>query len=48
MNGPGGCSRSGVFDNLVKGASGRRRTEREPVVLGLPETTGLPTVGMWP
>lgn len=37
----------GVLDNLVKGASGGA-VQNANVVLGLPETTGLPTVGMWP
>ncbi len=37
----------GVLDNLVKGASGGA-IQNANVVLGLPETTALPTVGMWP
>ncbi len=37
----------GVLDNLVKGASGGA-VQNANVLLGLPETTALPTVGMWP
>ena len=37
----------GVLDNLVKGASGGA-VQNANVLLGLPETTALPIVGMWP
>lgn len=37
----------GVLDNLVKGASGQA-VQNANLLLGLPETTGLPAVGMWP
>jgi N-acetyl-gamma-glutamyl-phosphate reductase len=37
----------GVLDNLTKGASGGA-VQNANVLLGLPETTGLPIVGMWP
>ena len=37
----------GVLDNLVKGASGGA-VQNANVLLGLPETTGLPTAGVWP
>src|SRR5262245_52553986 len=37
----------GAIDNLVKGASGQA-IQAANVVLGLPETTGLPTTGLWP
>ena len=37
----------GVLDNLVKGASGSA-VQNANLLLGLPETTALPTVGMWP
>jgi len=37
----------GAIDNLVKGASGQA-LQALNLVLGLPETTGLPTVGMMP
>lgn len=37
----------GVLDNLVKGASGGA-VQNANLLLGLPETTALPTVGMWP
>ena len=37
----------GAIDNLVKGASGQA-VQAANVVLGLPETTGLPTIGLWP
>ncbi len=37
----------GVLDNLVKGAAGGA-VQNANAVLGLPETTALPTVGMWP
>jgi N-acetyl-gamma-glutamyl-phosphate reductase len=37
----------GAIDNLVKGASGQA-VQALNVVLGLPETTGLPSVGMMP
>ena len=37
----------GVLDNLTKGASGGA-VQNANVLLGLPETTGLPTVGVWP
>jgi N-acetyl-gamma-glutamyl-phosphate reductase len=37
----------GAIDNLVKGASGQA-VQALNLVLGLPETTGLPTVGMMP
>jgi N-acetyl-gamma-glutamyl-phosphate reductase len=37
----------GVLDNLVKGASGQA-IQNANLVLGLPETTGLDALGMWP
>jgi N-acetyl-gamma-glutamyl-phosphate reductase len=37
----------GAIDNLVKGASGQA-VQAANIVLGLPETTGLPTTGLWP
>lgn len=37
----------GVLDNLTKGASGAA-VQNANLLLGLPETTGLPTVGIWP
>jgi N-acetyl-gamma-glutamyl-phosphate reductase len=37
----------GAIDNLVKGASGQA-IQAANLVLGLPETTGLPTTGLWP
>jgi N-acetyl-gamma-glutamyl-phosphate reductase len=37
----------GIIDNLVKGASGGA-VQNANLLLGLPETTGLPIVGMWP
>jgi N-acetyl-gamma-glutamyl-phosphate reductase len=37
----------GAIDNLVKGASGQA-VQAANVVLGLPETTGLPTIGLMP
>ncbi len=37
----------GVIDNLVKGASGQA-IQNANLLLGLPEATGLPHVGMWP
>ena len=37
----------GAIDNLVKGASGQA-VQALNLVLGLPETTGLPTVGVMP
>jgi N-acetyl-gamma-glutamyl-phosphate reductase len=37
----------GAIDNLVKGASGQA-IQAANAVLGLPETTGLPTVGLMP
>lgn len=37
----------GAIDNLVKGASGQA-VQAANLVLGLPETTGLPMVGMMP
>ncbi|MGZ6887880.1 MAG: N-acetyl-gamma-glutamyl-phosphate reductase [Acidimicrobiia bacterium] len=37
----------GVLDNLTKGASGGA-VQNANLLLGLPEATGLPTVGMWP
>ncbi len=37
----------GALDNLVKGASGSA-VQNANVLLGLPETAALPTVGMWP
>jgi N-acetyl-gamma-glutamyl-phosphate reductase len=37
----------GAIDNLVKGASGQA-IQAANVVLGLPETTGLATTGLWP
>jgi N-acetyl-gamma-glutamyl-phosphate reductase len=37
----------GAIDNLVKGASGQA-IQAANLVLGLSETTGLPTQGLWP
>jgi N-acetyl-gamma-glutamyl-phosphate reductase len=37
----------GAIDNLVKGASGQA-IQALNIVLGLPETTGLPTLGLMP
>ena len=37
----------GALDNLVKGASGQAM-QNANLVLGLPETTGLPTIGLMP
>ena len=37
----------GALDNLVKGASGQA-IQGANLLLGLPETTGLPTVGIMP
>ena len=37
----------GALDNLVKGGSGQG-IQAANVLLGLPETTGLPTVGLMP
>ena len=37
----------GALDNLVKGASGQAM-QNANLVLGLPETTGLPTIGLRP
>ena len=37
----------GILDNLTKGASGGA-VQCANLLLGVPETTGLPTVGMWP
>ena len=37
----------GVLDNLMKGASGMA-VQCANIALGLPETTGLPTVGVYP
>jgi N-acetyl-gamma-glutamyl-phosphate reductase len=37
----------GVLDNLVKGASGGA-VQNANLLLGLDETSALPTVGMWP
>ena len=37
----------GAIDNLVKGASGQA-VQACNVVMGLPETTGLPAIGMMP
>ena len=37
----------GAVDNLVKGASGQA-VQCANILLGLPEITGLPTVGVWP
>lgn len=37
----------GVLDNLAKGASGGA-VQNANLLLGLPETLGLPIVGMWP
>jgi N-acetyl-gamma-glutamyl-phosphate reductase len=37
----------GAIDNLVKGASGQA-IQAANLVLGLAETTGLPTTGLWP
>jgi N-acetyl-gamma-glutamyl-phosphate reductase len=37
----------GALDNLVKGASGQA-VQNANLVLGLPETTGLPTIGLMP
>ena len=36
-----------VLDNLVKGASGGA-VQNANLLLGLDETSALPTVGMWP
>ena len=36
-----------ALDNLVKGASGQA-IQCANVALGLPETTGLPTAGVYP
>ena len=36
-----------AIDNLVKGASGQA-VQCANLVAGLPETTGLPTVGLYP
>ncbi len=36
-----------ALDNLVKGASGQA-VQCANLALGLPETTGLPTVGVYP
>jgi len=43
----GGVLAIGVIDNLVKGASGGA-VQNANLLLGLPETTGLPVVGTWP
>ena len=43
----GGVLAIGIIDNLVKGASGGA-VQNANLLLGLPETTGLPIVGMWP
>lgn len=37
----------GVLDNLVKGASGQA-VQNANLLLGLPETAGLNSIGMWP
>ncbi len=37
----------GALDNLVKGAAGQA-VQAANLVLGVPETTGLPTVGLMP
>jgi N-acetyl-gamma-glutamyl-phosphate reductase len=37
----------GAIDNLVKGASGQA-IQNANLVLGIPETTGLPTIGLMP
>jgi N-acetyl-gamma-glutamyl-phosphate reductase len=37
----------GALDNLVKGAAGQA-VQCANILLGLPETTGLPTVGLYP
>ncbi len=37
----------GALDNLVKGASGQA-LQNANLVLGLPETTGLSTIGLMP
>jgi N-acetyl-gamma-glutamyl-phosphate reductase len=37
----------GALDNLVKGASGQA-VQNANLLLGLPETTGLPTIGLMP
>jgi len=37
----------GALDNLVKGASGQA-LQNANLVLGLPETTALPTIGLMP
>ena len=37
----------GAIDNLVKGASGQA-IQAANLVLGLPETAGLATTGLWP
>jgi N-acetyl-gamma-glutamyl-phosphate reductase len=36
-----------ALDNLVKGGSGQA-VQCANLVLGLPETTGLPTIGVYP
>jgi N-acetyl-gamma-glutamyl-phosphate reductase len=37
----------GAIDNLVKGASGQA-IQNANLVLGITETTGLPTIGLMP
>jgi N-acetyl-gamma-glutamyl-phosphate reductase len=37
----------GALDNLVKGAAGQA-VQCANLLLGLPETTGLPTAGLYP
>ena len=37
----------GALDNLVKGASGQA-IQNANLLLGIPETTGLPTIGLMP
>ena len=37
----------GVMDNLVKGASGQA-IQNANLLLGIPETTGLPVTGLMP
>jgi N-acetyl-gamma-glutamyl-phosphate reductase len=37
----------GAVDNLVKGAAGQA-IQNANLVLGLPETTGLPTLAVYP
>ena len=44
---PAGCCALCALDNLVKGASGQA-VQCANVALGLPETTGLPTAGLYP